>query len=612
MKTSIATVSIAGDFREKLSAIAAAGFDGIEIFEQDFIGFEHGPQEAGRMVRDYGLEIMLFQPFRDFEGLPPGPLRERAFARARQKFDVMNRLGTDLMLICSSVHPQAVGGIDRCADDLAELGEIAAAFGVRVGYEALAWGRHVNDHRDAWEIVRRADHPHIGLILDSYHTMARGIDPESIRSIPGDRIFFLQLADAPAIDMDLLYLSRHFRNMPGEGDLDLQRFMAAVAATGYGGPLSLEIFNDQFRRASADLVTGDGHRALVNLHSQIFSSPEGREEGLPAPASIIAMESVEFEVPEAASAAFASLLAAVGFAPEANAGATGDGGPQIFTQAGLRIFVREGCVDLAGPVVRRFGLSVDDAQQAMRRAKALGAETGSGAENTIKGLHDSGISFDESMERCRGAKSVDPVMLTGLDHLSQTLAYEEMLSWSLFYTTIFAFSKSPIVDVVDPDGLVKSQVLSNDGSAVRVILNGSDGPRTQSGSFTGARQGSAAHHIAFGTSDIFALSSRLSQCGFDPLAHSQNYYDDLQARFGLDQRQMEGLRQHNLMYDEDETGVFYQLYLPSFDNGFFFEFVQREAGYGGLGAANAPYRLAAQRRRAKMHAADLVPGRWHG
>ena len=119
MKTSIATVSIAGDFREKLSAIASAGFD-IEIFEQDFIGFEHGPLEAGNLVRDFGLEIMLFQPFRDFEGLPPGPLRERAFARARQKFEVMNRLGTDLMLICSSVHPGAMGGIDRCADDLAD------------------------------------------------------------------------------------------------------------------------------------------------------------------------------------------------------------------------------------------------------------------------------------------------------------------------------------------------------------------------------------------------------------------------------------------------------------------------------------------------------------
>ncbi len=158
MKTSIATVSISGDFREKLAAIAEAGFDGIEIFEQDFIAFDGSPRDVGQMVRDAGLSITLFQPFRDFEGLPE-PLRARAFARAERKFDLMEQLGTDLMLICSSVHPQAQGGVDRAANDLRELGEIAAKRGLRLGFEALAWGRHINDHRDAWEVVRRADHP---------------------------------------------------------------------------------------------------------------------------------------------------------------------------------------------------------------------------------------------------------------------------------------------------------------------------------------------------------------------------------------------------------------------------------------------------------------------
>jgi len=183
MKTGIATVSIAGDFATKLGAIAAAGFDGIEIFEQDFLASDLSPRAAGQMVRDHGLEVLLFQPFRDFEGLP-APLRARAFTRARRKFALMNELGTDLMLICSSVHPQALGGIDRAADDLAELGAIAAEYGVRVGYEALAWGRHVDDHRDAWEIVRRADHPHIGLILDSYHTCHLSHAPEYMAAGP--------------------------------------------------------------------------------------------------------------------------------------------------------------------------------------------------------------------------------------------------------------------------------------------------------------------------------------------------------------------------------------------------------------------------------------------
>ena len=262
MKTSIATVSLSGDLADKIAAIARAGFDGVEIFEQDFIAFDHSPREVGRMVADAGLEVTLFQPFRDFEGLPE-PFRAKAFDRAMRKFDVMADLGTDLVLVCSSGSPHALGGVDRCSADLHELGERAGARGLRVGYEALAWGRFVNDHRDAWEIVRRAAHPNVGLILDSFHTLSRGLDPDSIRSIPADKIFFVQLADAPKLQMDLLSWSRHYRNMPGQGDLAVGAFVDAVRATGYDGYLSLEIFNDLFRAASAEAVAVDGHRSLI-------------------------------------------------------------------------------------------------------------------------------------------------------------------------------------------------------------------------------------------------------------------------------------------------------------------------------------------------------------
>lgn len=147
--TSIATVSLSGDLADKLRAIAAAGFDGVEVFENDFLTFDGSPRDVGRMIADLGLAIVAFQPFRDFEGMPE-PLRGRTFERARRKFALMNELGAELMLICSNVSPQSLGGIDRAAHDLAELGDLAARHGVRVGFEALAWGRHVNDYRDAW------------------------------------------------------------------------------------------------------------------------------------------------------------------------------------------------------------------------------------------------------------------------------------------------------------------------------------------------------------------------------------------------------------------------------------------------------------------------------
>ena len=135
MRTAIATVCLSGTLPEKLEAIAAAKFKGVEIFENDLLSFNGTPAEVRRMAADLGLEIITFQPFRDFEGMPE-PHRGKALSRAERKFDVMAELGCDLLLVCSNVSPDALGGVDRAAADFRELGERAAKRGLRVGYEA--------------------------------------------------------------------------------------------------------------------------------------------------------------------------------------------------------------------------------------------------------------------------------------------------------------------------------------------------------------------------------------------------------------------------------------------------------------------------------------------
>ena len=167
MKTAIATVCLSGALDDKLEAIAHAGFERVELFENDLLSFNGSPADVRRMIDYYGLKTITFQPFRDFEGMPT-TLRERALTRAERKFDVMEALGCDLLMVCSNVSPDSLGGIDRAAADLRELGERAARRGMRIAFEALAWGRHINDYRDAWEAVRRADHPAVGLVLDSW------------------------------------------------------------------------------------------------------------------------------------------------------------------------------------------------------------------------------------------------------------------------------------------------------------------------------------------------------------------------------------------------------------------------------------------------------------
>ena len=183
MRSSIATVSMGGLLADKFSAIADAGFEGVELFEVDLLAHDGPPEEIAEMAADVGLEIIALQPLRDFETMP-GALRENAFARARARLETARRLGAPRLLICSNTSPHSLGGIDRAASDLRELGNIADGFGIDVGYEALGWGAHVDDYRDAWEIVRRADHPRIGVVLDSFHIQARGLPLGAIRAIP--------------------------------------------------------------------------------------------------------------------------------------------------------------------------------------------------------------------------------------------------------------------------------------------------------------------------------------------------------------------------------------------------------------------------------------------
>ena len=619
MKTAISTVSISGELADKLTAAAAAGFNGIEIGEQDFLADGGTPAETGRIVRDHGLEIVLLDPGVDFEGLPQS-LRGKAFDRIERRFDQMVELDTDLMLITSTAHPAALGGVDRMADDFSELGARAAARGLRVGYEAKAWGRHISDYRDAWEVVRRAAHPAVGLVLDSFHILARGLSPESIRAIPCDRIFHVQLADAPKIDMDLEYKSRRFRALPGEGDLSLVDFLRAVAATGYTGYCSIETANT-ISRSSRNL-TRDAYRALMNLVDHA-----GRAEpsawldraAIPPKARVQGVAFVEFTASPAEAEILGGILHCLGFgivAQHVSKAVT------LWRQAGINVVInceRHGYAHSAyvmhGTSVCDIGLMVDNAIETARRATAFGAnyflQQHGADELTIPAVRGVGGSVLHFLDRKSELSAVwetefrhlppdpqaRPVGLTLIDHVAQVMSQEELLTWTLFYTAIFDIGKAPEVDVADPGGIVQSRALQSDDGALRFTLNGVDTHRTFAGRFVSDSYGSSVQHLAFATDDILATAERLVENGFESLPIPEAYYTEIAAEFELQPELVARLRAANVLYDQDERGgIYLQLYSRPYGDGFFFEIIERRSGYDGYGAPNAAYRTAALKR----------------
>ncbi len=291
MHHGIATVSLSGRLVGKLHAAAAAGFDGVEVFDNDLVACPLSPTEVAALCRELGLTIDLFQPVRDVAGVRPEDF-PAALRRFEAKLAVMDELGARTVLVCSTVGPQAVDDLDLTAQQLRHLGDAAQAHGVLIAFEALAWGRHVSRLGQAWEAVRRADHPSVTLAVDTFHVLARGDGPEVLDDVPGGRIGFLQVADAPLLDMDVLQWSRHHRCFPGQGMLDVAGLVAATLRAGYAGPLSLEVFSDVVREADPAVTARDAHRSLVFLEDQVrrLLTPMSSVEPVETPSSVEPVE----------------------------------------------------------------------------------------------------------------------------------------------------------------------------------------------------------------------------------------------------------------------------------------------------------------------------------
>jgi len=614
MKTSIATVSISGTLELKLRAIAAAGFDGVEIFENDLLSCPLSPTEVGKLLSDLGLACTVFQPFRDFEGMPDA-LRIRTFDRAERKFDVMAALGTDLMLVCSNCSPQSLPDRNRIIDDFSELGDRLKQRGLRVGYEALAWGRHVSDHRDAWSIVRDVAHPNIGLILDSFHSLAHRIPMSSIGDIDASKLFLVQIADAPLMQLDHLSWARHFRNFPGQGEFPVAEYAAEIMRIGYDGYWSLEIFNDRFRAGSASGVATDGFRSLQVMQDAAARLPRAPiAPTMPAPADVTRVAFIEFAADEAEATALGEMLTALGFAVTGHHRRKSvvrwqQGEINIVLNTENQGFAHSHDV-VHGASVCALGLVVPDVAAAMARAEALSIPSFAqpvGPDEmqipSVRGIGGSLIYFIEagaedevwSREFVANEASVTGIGLTAVDHIAQTMMYEEFLGALLYYVSLFDVTKTPQVEIADPLGLVQSQAVESRSKALRITLNGSLAQQTLSNRFIAGYMGAGVQHIAFECPDVFAAAEAARARGLAMLDIPHNYYDDLQARFDLDDALISQMAECGILYDRDGEAEYFQFYSRAFAKRVFFEIVERRA-YAGYGAANAGIRLAAQSR----------------
>lgn len=618
MRTSIATVCLSGTLEEKMLACARAGFDGIEIFEQDLVVSPMSPEEIRALADRLHLTLDLYQPFRDVEGVDEATFTDN-LRRAEAKFELMDRLGIDTMLVCSNVGTATLDDDELAATQLRRLGEAAQRHSIRLAYEALAWGRYVNTYRHAYRIVELADHPAVGTCLDSFHILSRADDPAAMADLDPERIFFVQLADAPVLSLDILSWSRHYRVFPGQGGFDLSGFMAHLVRSGYDGAVSLEIFNDTFRQSNVQRTAVDAMRSLLWLQDRTAallgeeaSGHPMRLASLPSAAAPTGMDFVEIHTEDAESVA--ALLAQLGFT---FVGQHRRKPVQLWTQGAARIIINGQRAAGAAASISALGFQVADPDTSIERARSLRAAPVP-RQNTADEAVLRGVFAPDGSEVFFGADTATPTwagefgtpvdpgtgeapascLVTGIDHVNLAQPWQAFDEAVLFYESALRLSTRPATEVPSPLGLVRSQVMRSDDGAIRLALNLV--PQALGGG-PGQGRHPYAEHVAFATTDIVEVARRAQDAGMEFLPIPENYYADVAARFGLEAGMLRTLRSLQLLYDRDEHGAFLHFYTGTVGR-LFLEVVQRLDGYDGYGAPNAPVRLASQFEHNRLRA----------
>jgi 4-hydroxyphenylpyruvate dioxygenase len=481
---------------------------------------------------------------------------------------------------------------------------MAAGRGLRIGYEALSGGRFVRSFADAWKLVERAARPNLGLVIGTAHTHFAGASFSDLERIDPARIFLVHLADVPDIKMDSRLLSSNFRLFPGQGDLPLGAVSKSLGAMGYTGPVSLEIFNGQMRGMSPARIATDGIRSFNLLEEVDEASRDAIQD----------VSFVEIACFDEKRARLVEVLTSLGFVHTHDHHSKRVG---LWRHGAVNVVLNEDPNGHAHSYHLLNGLSVCAMGYNIRGMdawmKRLADYQGGRIEHSanpgdidIPSIHgiDGGLIFFLDAEAKKPVYDIDFVPVAGarppgeeglkaVDHFSQAMAPAEFHMGVLFYRSLMGFGAGEQIGLIDPHGAIQSRNLRSANGGVRMAVNASFGPNSTTQRFLASRMGAGYQHFAFGCDDIFAFAEKVSP--EIVLRIPGTYYDVLALRFDLDANLIDTMRRLNILYDQDANGRYFQLYTLDI-NGLFFEIVQREGGYAGFGAINAPVRMAAQTR----------------
>ena len=233
---------------EKIRIASEAGYDAIELWHDDID--QHldagGTLEEIRMaVDDSGLTVPTTVMVKGWCE-PDGSEYDAGMAECRRRMEQSVAVGA-LHAVAGPPH----GDVDYelAAQRYGRLLEIGIEMGVRPAMEYLGFAQDVNSIDDALRIMQGSGHPDATIILDPFHDFRGGAGCESIAKLSADQIAVCHFDDDAPADPPANEQRDPDRVYPGEGVIDLKRFVQLLRQVGYDRWISLELFREDLWHA---------------------------------------------------------------------------------------------------------------------------------------------------------------------------------------------------------------------------------------------------------------------------------------------------------------------------------------------------------------------------
>jgi sugar phosphate isomerase/epimerase len=266
---------------ERAAAARDAGFTGMSLWLSDVVRARRDGMsgaDVGRLFDDHGLEVAEIDCLTTWlpgSGAPAGtPLSVENAMRAAEDefFAAADAVGGRSLNLVDLGHHDAP--LDAVVEAFAGVCDRAAGHGLLVHLEFLPWSGFPDLHR-AWDVVRLADRPNGGLLVDSWHCARSATTLDDLAAVPGDRVLAVQLSDAvdtPADKVaetgpvDIRRETMHGRLLPGDGIGRVAEIVATLDRIGSTAPIGVEVFSDElWALAPADAArrAADATRAVL-------------------------------------------------------------------------------------------------------------------------------------------------------------------------------------------------------------------------------------------------------------------------------------------------------------------------------------------------------------